>query len=432
MRKKCIVISTIIVLLFEILFPGLITYAEDGSGSSGSGINISKSVNWTGTSNPEQYRATYKLYEQNQDLAIDSIEDLVKLSRDVDRQNSYEGKVIVLTRDLDFNDDNSYEDPTNTGYGDLNKNGKVQTIKEELTDNNGIGFTPIGYKYFFSGKFYGQNFEIRNLYINKKDESYHTGLFGAIKNAEIRDLIVTGEIKIDNVTDAGTIAAYIENSKIVNCNSEVDIECKSNVGSVGGIVGAVGENNSIINCVNTGKISGILKDGSSFIGGIVGAVIQPKKHEITLYLQNCHNEGDIDIESEKSTYIGGIIGRTELTEIDKCYNTANIKVKFRDGCTSMYVGGIVGVTGTNYVGWETIIKNSYNAGEIIVTGNPPAEFDIYKRGYQHIGGIIGQAEVNILTIVNCCNIGDISSTSPELIDQDRKYIWGKCYRRNNR
>ncbi len=404
MRKKCIVISTIIVLLIEILFPGLITYAEDGSSSSGNGMKISKSVNWYGTNNPDNYKATYRLFEYAVDLTIESIEDLIELSIDVSNGDSYKGKHIVLNKDLDFENDSSYKDPKTKKYGDVNKDGNVQTLKEELTNKeSGFGFPPIGIKDSlpFSGNFYGENHEIKNLYINQTDKSEdYLGLFGRAKDVEIYDLTVGGTINSNNRTGAviGGIVGRFYNSKIYNCYSKVNINVNGDLdGYVGGIVGHAcrserSDNNNIINCINTGKIS-FGQDNSEgrgcSVGGIAGYV--------SGNIQNCCNFGEIytNLKHVRNWYrVGGIAGGGEVGYIDKCYNTANIHIASR---LSFYVGGIIGSMLSG-----SVIKNSYNSGNIFIESN---NWDV-------AGGITGfctGGEGSIKKeIINCLNTGNIS------------------------
>ena len=42
----------------------------------------------------------------------------------------------------------------------------------------------------FKGEFDGQGHKIRNLYINKGDNSFHTGLFGAVTAATIKNITI--------------------------------------------------------------------------------------------------------------------------------------------------------------------------------------------------------------------------------------------------
>ena len=74
---------------------------------------------------------------------IRKIEDLIDFKLAVDGGDNYFGKAAVLRNDIDFNNENDYRDATDTRYGDLNGNGEVESIKDELTNPNGKGFEAI-------------------------------------------------------------------------------------------------------------------------------------------------------------------------------------------------------------------------------------------------------------------------------------------------
>ena len=59
---------------------------------------------------------------------INSIEDLVFFSYDVRNGNTYEGNIVKLGTDLNFNSDNSYVDAFRTDYGKYGYNGELKTL----------------------------------------------------------------------------------------------------------------------------------------------------------------------------------------------------------------------------------------------------------------------------------------------------------------
>ncbi len=69
---------------------------------------------------------------------IESIEDLVTFSNNVNEGNSYEEKVVKLGINLDFNSTLSYVDYTRTDYGDINKANGTEELKTELTTGGRI------------------------------------------------------------------------------------------------------------------------------------------------------------------------------------------------------------------------------------------------------------------------------------------------------
>ena len=329
---------------------------------------------------------------------INCIEDLVKLSNDGD---SYNGKTVKLNRTLDFSENSSYNNPTDTSYGDLNEDGTIEGIKAELTNKTGCGFTPIGN--YFSGTFDGQGMEIRNLYVNTTNG--YAGLVGYVRGGTLKNLVVTGTVssssnnnrsnKTTSFSYAGGIAGYIFDSKIIKCYSAENISSSSSnndsYGSAesytGGIAGYI-SNSSIINCHNTGNISGsssVISDSQTcyiYAGGIAGYISNSS-------ITNCSNVEGVDgisVSTNRELYAGGIAGYISNSSINNCCNKRDLSSSARMG----YVGGIAGKASGN-------ITNCYNIGDVSSSA---------RMGY--VGGIAGQQVLGNIT--NCYNTGDISKS----------------------
>lgn len=124
---------------------------------------------------------------------INSIEDLVAFSKQVNEGNSFSGKYVKLIKSLDFKSNNSYVDPETQEFGDVNLDGRTEGLKIELS--NGQGFVPIGNYNSdpipFSGTFYGNKKRVKNLYINVVQDNgeFDAGLFG-YNTGTIQDLYV--------------------------------------------------------------------------------------------------------------------------------------------------------------------------------------------------------------------------------------------------
>lgn len=301
---------------------------------------------------------------------IQSIEDLVAFSDEVNAGNNFEGQYVKLELTLDFSSDKSYA---------LQESLKAGGLKDELT--NGKGFTPIGKStnfgrgYEFSGVFLGNDKEIRNLYINvitdyDNMEFLKPGFFGC-NSGYIENLKVTGKIKgeISNSSSAGGICG--KNVGTINaCTNYVEITAiEDSFGLIGGICG---ENwNEIQNCSNEAYLENN-KDG--YMGGICGI----NRGIVT----NCSNSGNI-----LSFEAGGICGKNYEGKTETCVNYGRI-----EGNT---VGGIVARNG-QYDG--SIVKNCTNEGEVI--GNWGA------------GGIIGY-NTNVSSVENSTNNGKITINGKE-------------------
>ncbi len=203
---------------------------------------------------------------EDKPFEINCIEDLVTFSIMVNGgntelgivSNQFSNQYVVLMRTLNFKSIFSYNDYTTTKYGDLNTDGIIEDIKTELTktDEGCIGFTPIGYKNSFQGKFNGKNCEILNLYINIDTCA---GLFGNISNATVKNIGISGKIK---GTITGGIAGQAGNSIIEQLYNMSEVSSEKD--DLGGICGRA-SNTQIINVYNKGKIFGY-----GCAGGIVG------------------------------------------------------------------------------------------------------------------------------------------------------------------
>ena len=300
--------------------------------------------------------------EDTNTLIINSIEDLVFFSYDVENGNRYENKIVKLGTNLDFNSNKSYVDPNRTDFAEYGYNGP---LKELLTSS--IGFDPIGEndgENNFYGIFDGDNNVICSLYINmKSDKRASAGLFSTCYG-EIRNL---GLVDV-NITAQGELTT-----------------------AVGGLTG--GGYNNIYNCYVTGNINAT---GSSWmpIGGICGIL-----HGNTI--ENSYNMASIECKNIKedngnaNIVLGGIVGQVEGEEINinKCFNRGDITVD--GGNNEIEIGGICGMANTlNNI---SIIKNSYNNAKIV--GKT-------LNGSYNIAGIISMLS-QTSKIINCYNAGEI-------------------------
>lgn len=330
---------------------------------------------------------------------INSIEDLVRLSQQVNNGETYNGERVILTKNLDFEDDSSYINPSDKSFGDINKDGIIEGIKSELTDKeDGCGFTPIGkgYGYKFSGELDGQGYKIENLYIKQKAEndehigtyvSEYIGLFGYLENATINNLTVTGNINEqekcgNHTTYRGGIVAYAIDSKITNCNNMIDIKDndKTHENYIGGIIGYA-DNCIINNNTNGGNISFKSVQYDNNVGGIVGYA---QNSSIT----NNSNISTIYVYSNYHSAVGGIAGEVYKTKIDNCYNLDSIETSWKSAWNNTTFASVGGIIGSDN---DSSISNCYNKG--------------YIRGTSS-GGIVGGKDGGALN--NCYNTGDVS------------------------
>ncbi len=316
---------------------------------------------------------------------INYIEDLVRLSNSVNKDlNVYKDKNFKLMRDLDFNENASYMKYNDTGFGDINGVNNIEGIKEELTNKEGIGFMPIGFTQYFEGNFNGNNKRIDNLYVhNKNDINKYYGFIAYLNNGSIKNITMSGEVLSDVEAPLGGIVNRIANSTMDNCVNEINITSNGKQYANGGLISWSSANATITNSVNKGNVS-----NGGYTGGIIGG-----SQGGTLTLDNCHNEGVITNELGNST--GGLVGRDNgdnaKTIIRNSYNAGDVT-------NSLYVeGGLIGrVYGT------VEIYNSRNTGKISNTLGT------------YIGGLIGLGDnTSKIIINNSYNDNKVSCNSVE-------------------
>lgn len=215
---------------------------------------------------------------------IEDTADWEALTACVNAGNTLAGKTVVLANNVDF------EHKVLTPVGNVRK--KLQ------------GRTTVYINVPFSGIFDGQDHALQNILFDNEKATYDeidVALFGCIENAEIKDLTVSGAVKVSsgsykyiaavvgrldgkstikhvinrcdvNVTNSGaTYAAGIVykvaqtgTMHMENCANYGYIYSDALCGNVAGLLNDVEYGNSgdnkIINCFNAGKVEGIDKN----------------------------------------------------------------------------------------------------------------------------------------------------------------------------
>ena len=276
-----------------------------------------------------------------------------------------------LTTDLDF---------------DTNQDGVMD--ENDTYWNNGRGWEPL----FFSNKtFEGNNFEIKNLYINVSNAN-HQGLFGNASNSHFRNLGLTGPLMlIDGHTRNGALVANLEGGTVDNVYSTGDVIAWEYTGGlIGRAIDVV-----ISNSYSTGNVIGQIND----VGGLIGLF---RRGQVI----NCHATGNVSEPSEgyiqPVSGIGGLIGSTTDGSVTQSYATGNVTA-IDDNTASNRIGGFIGnVSGTE------IIAN-FSTGD--VTGNS------YVGGF--IGRIYGSSE-QLVTIKDNFALGNVTQVLPS----SREYTGG--------
>lgn len=338
---------------------------------------------------------------------IQSIEDLVILSNNVNSGTTYENVTFNQERNLNFKDPASYRNSSRVDFGNINDVATVNDLMTELT--TGSGFVPIGFYSttlnklnWFSGIYKGNNYKIENIHIEKPsnmdiETNVTYGLFGRINNATIADLTVTGSLKIparvsgeDNRGGlGGIVGGAMGNSTLNNLKNYATVYTSSGRDKVSGILGEVlsDGNVTITNCENHGDVS-----NSNQVAGIIAY----SQGNVTI--ENCKNYGTI-FNTLGTTGIAGIMAHSTSssthTMIKNCHNYGKITAE-NNIKNEQKVGGIAGnIYGT------LIIENSHNEGEVI-SNLTRTDFTF------NAGGILGRKTGGVGKIINSYNTGTVS------------------------
>jgi hypothetical protein len=247
--------------------------------------------------------------------------------------------------------------------------------------NGGKGWQPIGsleivgYEFVdsFTGTFDGQGYEIRDLFINRPDES-EVGLFGSvvggvIENAEMVDADVTGDYGVGILV--GATAGTVSHSSATGDVTGYDY--------VGGLVGysyyyyGIVSNGTVGNCSSAGSVN-----GHDYVGGLVG-----------------ENDGDVSNSyATGSVYgydnVGGLVGWSNDGTVDSSYSTGGVTgVLDVGGLVGLNVGNVSTVsncyaTGSVYGGWQVGGLVGFNDGTVDSSYSTG-----FVTGGKFVGGLVG-------------------------------------------
>ena len=301
-------------------------------------------------------------------VEISNVEELKIFRDEVYNGNSYEGKAVLLTTNIDLNG----EEWEPIGYYPTENESKPEA------ENN----KP------FKGIFDGCNHEVDNFTINSEEKV--KGFFGLVNDASIRN-IGTGENVIVNgkIGAAGLIGYIYNGTNVYNCYNKGTVNGDV---SVGGVVAISYYNNKIEKCYNSGSV-----DGTDNIGGIVG------NFATYSVVNNCYNTGRIE---GTRNWVGGVVGLIRRqASIETSYNSGEVYTK-GDDCG--------GVAGKLYI--DCTMKDCYNKGKVNAEGD-------------YIGGVVGHNQES--SMENCYNIGQVSGENAieinSVVGRINRCIVNNCY-----
>ena len=369
MKKK--VLSLLLTLCLVMTFVPMAAFAEDAQ-------NISV---WDGSTAAAFAGGTGTAEDPYQ---IANGAQLAYLASSVNNGETYEEKNFVLTANIDL---------------------------------NGLPWTPIadsfsdallgGSNYrIFAGNFDGNGYTISKVSIGSETTPFESdvfGLFGAtegkISNLNLDTVSIHGVAKITSgyvIGPAGGLVGYsagsIENCHVTGLTMDMNAQDGGIAGAywIGGLVGALDGTQLINGCSVSGSITE--KAGRGSIGGLIGELGEEAK--ITYSRSNV-------TENVKADYyggadVGGFIGKgngnkNAETVIRNCYATGNVT-------GGAYAGGFAGSL------WGLNIKNCYASGNVSQASAAMASFV----------GTDAAAGYAYGSITNCFTTGIVTGSSPSL------------------
>lgn len=203
----------------------------------------------------------------------------------------------------------------------VNSASSVSEIYAVLTDDINLGnasWTPIGTSTkTFSGEFDGQGHVVSGLKVSNVE---YAGLFGVVKDAEIKNLVVRGTVS--GTGETGGLVGFAQNGSgtvtIQNCGNEAEVTTTGSY--VGGILGKSFAPATIKSSYNAGAVSSSNTGNSVYAGGIAG---YGGGSSGAVNITDCYNTGTVT----SNVYAGGIRGRDTSAsgnEIINCYSTGDV------------------------------------------------------------------------------------------------------------
>ena len=280
---------------------------------------------WTSEGN---YDASW--YDESQsEFSLSTPAQLAGLAYLVKNGNTFEGKTVSLTNNID-----------------------LAGLKWEAIGTESVAFM---------GTFDGGGYEIHNLHCEViSANTALSGLFGLIERASLANIVLADDCTVKSSTYAGGIVAYANKSEIYSCTNHAEVNLETPYGWAGGIAGYLIASTVVDRCENYGPMTAeIINTGNyNTYQGVVGGIGGFVGEESAIF--NCANHAEITVYgiSQYWSYAGGISGENffSLSAVVNCYNTGNVIVE-----------GIGSVSGITSISDKSYIANCYNVGSILIT-----------------------------------------------------------------
>ena len=230
------------------------------------------------------------------------------------------------------------------------------------------GWTPLGGvegTNNFSGSLNGDNYVIRNLYINAAHTTHiYVGLFAwtnmnaEISNVGLTDCEIQASIGSGTARTGGLVGWQDGSATITDSYVKGVISCLAPLNRCGGLVGLNDRNATITNSYAAASVSIPMATGSVYGGGLVG------ENADGATITNSYATGKVSIMGTRSSNGGGLVGlNANSATITNSYTTGGVSLSDSSTAGTLNSGGLVGQNGSSVA-----ITNSYAAGLVSVSG----------------------------------------------------------------
>ena len=235
---------------------------------------------------------------------------------------------------------------------------------------------------------------------SSEDLLYLGGLAGWVHgNGKLINCVNEGMLslgKVKNIGYIGGVAGVIYSDSgaglVQDCMNKGTVRSSAaSTNGLGGIVG-VQESGKTVNCVNEGILVADAMRYSGTVGGVVGLVYN--NTSVVTVVNQCENDGTIDINATEFRAVGGIVGGIDvannfaLAEISECVNKEDILIETANaagtsGLDGFYLGGILGsFNASNDSAVKNTVRKCVNFGDLSLTTSG-------SNNSAKVGGICG-------------------------------------------
>ncbi len=310
-------------------------------------------------------------------VAISNLEMLKAFRDDVNAGNSYAGKIVILTNDIDLGNEE---------------------------------WTPIGTSSKpFSGSFDGQGHTISNLYINKEvgniASSNRQGLFGTIvpsgatyfKNLTLHNADVTGGYHVGGLIATSDRSDQAANASYANATGNYLIVTNINLTGLVKIYGYEG-------------VGGVM--GSGNIAEISNITVNVEKDSYVTTMP--------DGRTNSFACVGSVKGGGYFAKADNIISNMNVTAK------TAGTGGLFGVIGGQNV--DCYLSNLSYTGKVTLTESSVDLYGVYSN-YQYNGLLVGAPRFSLIADqATCTSTGTLELHTENDVytsnNMSEAYTWG--------